>query len=219
MNGAMNDFCKEIADKYDLNIEELNEIWSNMKQFKGVANKTSGQKTRKKSAYVVFSKIERQHILETQPDAKFGEISKMVSQKWKTMSQEEKDKYKENDDAPSVTKPVVSKSKQKSMKELRDLCKEKGLKTSGSKKELMCRLEEAEKSDDESEVVSNLSSPSSVFSMESHALSETIDDDRSISSNKYSKMKLADLKEICKEKKISIKGNKQALIQRLLEFD
>jgi hypothetical protein len=32
-------------------------------------------------------------------------------------------------------------------------------------------------------------------------------------------MKLADLKEICKEKKISIKGNKQALIQRLLEFD
>jgi hypothetical protein len=219
---AMNEFCNEISKKYDIDVEEINSIWINMKQFKGITDySTQQKKKRKTSAYIHFTKAERPNIISENPEAKFGEISKLISQKWKNMSSDEKKVYEEK----SVTDVSPVKTNKKfSVKQLRELCKKKGLDHSGTKIELLRRLDEDDdESSSHSDSISSIHSKSSMGSLKSSdsticsndTTNKTIKSD--VSLTKYSKMKLCDIKNICKEKKISTKGNKQELIQRLLE--
>ena len=57
------------------------------------AKKDNNEK-RKPTAYAIFMKSVRSSIKNDNPDASFGEISKIVGEKWKMLSDDEKNQYK-----------------------------------------------------------------------------------------------------------------------------
>ena len=191
IDASVADFCEAIATRFDIDKTELLEMWTKTNGGSGV------KKTKKRSAYVSFSVQIRPVVIQENPDLKFGDISREISARWKALSAEEKAKYASTDvpDAPEAgpkapfkTKkgPVAAKSKKAlpddspqnyskmKIKELRDLCKEKGLKTSGNKMELIERLVgpvednvEDHDDDDKSESdESGVGTPESILSLE-----------------------------------------------------
>ncbi len=86
-------YQEEISKKYkNVNMETLKNIWMNL----NIQNPTSSvklDKKKKKSSYQNFFGIARAEIASENPQLKFGEISKLVSQKWKGMTKEEKQTY------------------------------------------------------------------------------------------------------------------------------
>lgn len=58
------------------------------------------------SAYIHFSREYRETMKRENPDASFGTLSKLISQKWAGMTDDEKAKYKEEDEAASTMTKV-----------------------------------------------------------------------------------------------------------------
>ena len=195
IEASVADFCSAIASKYELDKDELVQLWQESVSKK---NKT----VKKRSAYVNYSTKIRSSIIESNPDITFGEISKEISKRWKELSDAEKEKFKENDassDKAQANSVKVSKKNgfgSKKVSELKSLCKDKGLSVNGSKTDLIERL-------------TTSVSPSSSVHSEISSLSD-------LSQENYSDMTLVEIKKICKEKNISSKGNKNELIHRLL---
>ena len=141
IDASILDFCKAVASKYDIDQEELMNMW----------NESSGglstKKPKKRSAYQNFSSFIRPQIKEEYPDIKFGDISKEISKRWKDMDDSEKIKYQ---DAESESKKLVSKENEmvtgyQKMKvvDLKKLCKDRDIKVNGLKKaEIIECLEE-----------------------------------------------------------------------------
>ena len=66
------------------------------KQFNNIQeSKTKQVKKRRKNAYTVFSSKFRSTIKKSNPDKKFGEISKLIGQQWNDLSKDEKNIYRE----------------------------------------------------------------------------------------------------------------------------
>ena len=66
------------------------------------------KKKKPKTAYQHFFAIRREELSATNSQLSFGELSKQVSQQWKTMSVEEKNKYGTTPTClPEVDKPVT----------------------------------------------------------------------------------------------------------------
>ena len=65
---------------------------------KSPAKKASGKKDEKEkkapSAYMNFCKKERAGIVKANPDASFGEIGKLLGEKWRGMTDAQKGKFK-----------------------------------------------------------------------------------------------------------------------------
>lgn len=160
IDASINDFCTTIAEKFDLNVDELLEIWK-----QNVGSSTSKSKTvKKRSAYVNYSMHLRPILLEENPDMTFGEISGETSKRWKQMTADEKLEYQS---AEAICESVETKStkeskpkkksspkKKKSVQkeddpndlsskkvtELKEMCKAKGLAQKGTKADLIERL-------------------------------------------------------------------------------
>lgn len=237
IESAMEEFCKLVSEKYDIKIQDLQEIYEGMNQFKGVS------KTKKRvSAYMIYAKEARVNLLAKNPDLKFGEISKMIAKSWKNLSEDEKEKYKDKIETSKVEVPLVKKK----IAELRKLCKEKHLNTKGSKKELIERLENEDKDSEITENDDDVSIKDDDVSIKDDDNSVKDDDNsvkdddasfkeedamslltsspsssiRSESSVKKKKnntkgMTVTELKKLCKEKGFSTKGNKKELMERL----
>jgi hypothetical protein len=73
---------KDISEQYDIKIQDL------------VKSIPYNNKKYKKNAYTIFSSENRKLIKKENPKKTFGEISKIVGKMWKSIPQEEKDKYK-----------------------------------------------------------------------------------------------------------------------------
>ena len=86
-------YQEEISKKYkNVNMETLKSMWMNL----NIQNSTAPvklDKKKKKSSYQNFFGIARAEITTENPQLKFGEISKLISQKWKGMTNEEKQTY------------------------------------------------------------------------------------------------------------------------------
>ena len=159
IDASINDFCATLAEKFDLNVDELLEIWKQ----NGGSSTTKSKTVKKRSAYVNYSMYLRPILLEENPDMTFGEISGETSKRWKLMSAEEKLEYHSSDggesaetQAPKETKPKKKSSpkKKKSVQkevdpndlsskkvtELKEMCKAQGLAQKGTKAELIERL-------------------------------------------------------------------------------
>lgn len=148
IDASVADFCEAVAVRFDIDKTELLEMWTKTNGGSGA------KKTKKRSAYVSFSVQIRPVVIQENPDLKFGDISREISARWKNLSAEEKAKYASMDvpKAPKAVPKALPKSKKAipddspqnyskmKIKELRDLCKEKGFKTSGNKIELIERL-------------------------------------------------------------------------------
>eukprot|EP00210_Caulerpa_lentillifera_P005835 g5579.t1 len=96
----------EPDDASKATMSTLKRSYSATKKSKGPTEKepTKKQKKKKKdknapkknlSAYVFFSKYVRSSIKEENPDITFGEVGKVIGEKWKALPAEEKTKYQE----------------------------------------------------------------------------------------------------------------------------
>lgn len=235
IDASIDDFCSTIATKYDLDKEELVKLWHE----NGGSKKSKTIK--KRSAYVNYSTYIRSVILEENPEITFGEISKETSKRWKLLSEEEKEQYKSND-SESVNAQVAPKKQKagktakdgndlgsKKVAELKAMCKEKGLPVKGTKQELIDRLSEKPSSTEvNSDAESSVGSPTaSENGTDISSLSEASEQDGEHENESdaeeeekpevnYSDMTLVKLRELCKEKGIPTKGNKNELIHRLM---
>lgn len=259
IDASVADFCDTIATRFDIDKTELLEMWTKTNGGSGA------KKTKKRSAYVSFSVQIRPVVIQENPDLKFGEISKEISARWKALSVEEKAKYASMEEkaavSPQASPKAAKKTKKASTKpkkadaspmenvpalpdghfskmkiqELRDLCKEKGFKTSGNKMELIERLigpvgeNMEEDSGDDGE--SGMGTPESILSShESEAGVENSpqnvvespnndadESEEEIDDEDLDNMKLGELKELCKSRGLEAKGSKKELIARLLE--
>ena len=87
INKNVEQFLGEVASKYNLNKEELMDVW---KEHQGVKAKPK----RKPNAYVIFSSHHRAGIKEDHPGLKMTEITKKLSEMWGALTQEEKNQWK-----------------------------------------------------------------------------------------------------------------------------
>ena len=291
IDSSIGDFCQQIALKYDLNTLELMEMWHQSNS----VNKKKG--TKKRSPYQNYAAYLRPLLIEKNPDITFGEISGETSRRWKEFTAEQKAQYKtdqgatevvvdlevkeknsvESNDPKPKAKPAKKSKKEskdtkslesKKLPELKEMCKEHGLTTTGKKQELIDRLKNREKqlspveansdtesmmdndSDNDSEniVEDNQSERDpqdepedleqqeetenangiSPISMTDLVSLKELDDDASQNDTdedetqqqqpvqvNYSDMTLAQIKDLCKQRGVSSKGNKTELIHRL----
>lgn len=276
IDSSIGDFCQQIATKYDLSKDELIEMWHQSNS----VNKKKG--TKKRSPYQNYAAYLRPLLIEKNPDITFGEISGETSRRWKEFTPEQKAQYKstearENEiPVPNVAVLVEPKEKKvpkesksrpvkkannslecKKLPELKEMCKEHGLTTTGKKQDLIDRLKnvnreehlspvvalsDAEDSDndshndndndndndsdndnavmdDQQELVNGISPISmnglvSLQEMDDES-DETQEPEEKPAQVNYSEMTLAQIKELCKERGVSSKGNKTELIHRL----
>ena len=87
INNNIEHFLHEVAAKYNLDKDELMTVW---KEQQGVKSKPK----RQPNAYVVFSGHHRPALKEANPGMKMTDITKLLSEMWKKLSQEDKDKWK-----------------------------------------------------------------------------------------------------------------------------
>jgi len=92
-------FIIEVSNKFELNKDELTDMWKNLPAPDEMAPIMKKDKKRKKNkraptAYQNFSNIMRSRLREENPDATFGEISTLLSKQWAGMSADEKAAHK-----------------------------------------------------------------------------------------------------------------------------
>lgn len=172
VDASIQDFCQQIATKFDLNKEELVEMWNTST----LSNKKKAPK--KKSPYQNYSNYLRPILLGENHEMTFGEISKETSKRWKLFTPEQKLQYQLNQtDVDGEPKPSPKKSDKKQVKkqdkktsddssldkkklsELKDLCKAKGLSSNGKKQELIERLTDNNPEDENSSPVLDMDDP------------------------------------------------------------
>ena len=86
VNKHVDNLLDIISEKYHLSKDELNEIWE-------TCSKTKTKKNKKLSPWHQFCKVERQKMKKENPHLSFGELSKLIGQKWMSMSDEDKKNY------------------------------------------------------------------------------------------------------------------------------
>jgi hypothetical protein len=85
-------YQKEIHRHYPIvDMNRLKSIWEKLNNGKY----NEGEKKRK-TAYQNYFVVTRKVITDKNPNLKFGEISKIISSQWKTLTAEEKKKYENN---------------------------------------------------------------------------------------------------------------------------
>lgn len=92
------------------------------------------KKDNKKSEYQVFFSIQRNKMIEEDPNISFGEISKKVSVMWKKLTPKEKQRYA---DDPSVGATTRTEYAKMPTPELKKLCKDKNLGKFRKKEEMI----------------------------------------------------------------------------------
>jgi|TARA_Y100000992_G_scaffold287909_1_gene241131 hypothetical protein len=89
-----------------VNAETLDRLWQGV--IRKEVRPTDAKKKKPKTAYQHFFAMRREELSTTNAQLSFGELSKQVSQQWKTMSVEEKNKYGTPAVIPlDVEKPVT----------------------------------------------------------------------------------------------------------------
>jgi len=119
------EFSAQIASKYNLDVNELNQLWKTIVG-QGTSNgltrpsrrvKAQGAtgnvapKPKKISAYIQYSKLTRSEVKQEFPTMKPTDVTKEIARRWRLLTIEEKNKYKD-DDVPivEVVLPVLSPS-------------------------------------------------------------------------------------------------------------
>lgn len=89
-----------IAERFDINREELDELWKETQKKK--FNKTKRNRRAKKntvpSAYILFCNDERPKIKEEQPDLSFPDVARELGRRWKQANEKVKSHYKNQHD-------------------------------------------------------------------------------------------------------------------------
>jgi hypothetical protein len=79
-------FTSEISEKFGMNQDELLEMWTSVSKMKIKTNPSKIEKKKTKSPWLQFCKDQRTIIKKENPKLPFGDISKLIGKKWKTMT-------------------------------------------------------------------------------------------------------------------------------------
>lgn len=93
MNPFLKYLLKDISEKFNIPLEQLNEEY--LSKIK-VKKKRNTNKKGRMTSYAMFLRDDNiiNQIKERYPDKKFGEYSKIKGEVWKTMSSKDKEIYK-----------------------------------------------------------------------------------------------------------------------------
>lgn len=179
---TMMEYTKAVAEKHGLDQDELVEMW-------GEISKMRMKNAKKKvSPWLQFCKEERIRLKAEFPDMKFGEISKAIGDKWTSMSEEEKELYKEK---CRMEQPVQEPKPKKTKKAK----KNEDTALNGAVAGGMTRVEGG------GEMTEG---------------GEGGDDVPKWTRDNLRKMKISDLRKLCEDVKLSRTGKKDDIIDRLL---
>lgn len=196
----IDEFTKMVAEKHGLDQNELLEMWENVSKMK-MSNGAG-----RINPWLQFCKEERIRLKQENPTMPFGEISKIIGKLWSDMSDDEKSEYKtkfyEQGQTQTSTRPKKVK-KTKKTKKPKKKAEEEDSSTEGEEEdnqethgvETMMENEE-----EEEPVVNETTISPSLWTMEN-----------------LKKMKIADLRKMCSEIKLSKTGKKEVIIERLLD--
>tara|TARA_Y100000996_G_scaffold282151_1_gene222680 strand:- start:1293 stop:1946 length:654 start_codon:yes stop_codon:yes gene_type:complete len=128
MNNAINEYASQIATKFNINQDELVQLWNNMndspvkglKKPKKVKKKSKGKK--KKSGFILYSMENRDKLKAENPEMKFTDISKLLGKNWKSLTDEEKEVFNKRAREEEPSDDISMQS----ITTLRKMCKEKG---------------------------------------------------------------------------------------------
>jgi hypothetical protein len=221
VDATVEEFCRRVAEKYDhLDVEEMMTLWKETAK----APKKKSDKPKKKTAYMNFSQTVRAEMKTANPEVTFGEISKEVSRRWKELSAEQKLSWTpsvemettesgEETGASPTASPIVPEAKASPEEETtskKTKSKTKALspaKTTSTKTKSKALLET--KTTPKKPWSPPAVSPSPV------KLATPL---KKTKVSSPAKMKLAELKKLCKDKGLSIKGLKtREELEELLE--
>lgn len=92
-------FMDTVAERYDINREELTELWkeTQKKKFKK-DKKNKDKKSTVPSAYILFGKDERPKVMAENPDMNFVDVGRELGRRWRNASDKVKEYYKEKHD-------------------------------------------------------------------------------------------------------------------------
>jgi hypothetical protein len=175
IDASIQDFCKTISTKYNVNEKELYEIWCSTN------DENVSKKPKKKSGYVEFQIKIRPQVKEEMPHLNFGEISKEISKRWKALSTEEKNQYKDK----KMEDNESSDFHKMNLKQLRNLCKQKGIQSIGNKAKLIDFLNEQKEAESElgEQLGSDIGTPHSILSIQTPKNIESTNSVNTVDSN------------------------------------
>lgn len=224
---SLEEYTRLIAERFDLDQESLLEMWNNLTKMR-VRPKNA---PKKRSAYQCFCEEQRSILKKQNPDISFGEVSKITSNRWKALTEKEKDKYKHiahNKMPTPKDKPLVEMSKS----QLLEKALQMGIKIAKSKpKEFIIKsIQDAENKDkdhdgeesggetDETESITCASSAEGASPSDVSALIEEEEEEEDDVDHVaiYKKMTCSELVQLCKSKGLATSGSKEVLIRRLI---
>ncbi|KAJ7000859.1 FACT complex subunit SSRP1 [Populus alba x Populus x berolinensis] len=94
-NPGKKDFKREVSSSKAVTKRKSRDGEESQKKRKPKKKKDPNAPKRSKSAYVIFSQMERENVKKSNPGIVFGEITKALADKWNAMSAEEKEPYEE----------------------------------------------------------------------------------------------------------------------------
>jgi len=177
------EFCRLLAEKHSLSEEELLDTWKTVAGAPATnKNKKGEKKPRKSSAWQNFAKATRPLVKTEMPDLTFGEMSSEIGRRWRLLSDKEKAQYASKATTPKpLGLPVAT--------EIRS-----PVETTPSIKNTPVAI------------ASPVKSPSPLKTKpkkkQGKKKVEEIDEEAS----PYEKMSVKELKAVCKEKGLTIKG-------------
>lgn len=213
-------FVAEIESKFGVSKKDLMEIWVDVSKMK-IKNKNKTL-----SPWLQFCKDQRIIIKQNNPTVSFGEISKMIGEKWSTMTKEEKTSYNKK---PIITSPIVE--EEESVNLLSDEEESVIHNDDESVTETHNDDELLDTDHEQTKIVETYVDEETMIA-ETHVdeeetmIAETHNDEMNCVSEKlkgYSetdlkKMKTSQLKDMCKILLLSKTGKKEEVVDRLLKY-
>jgi len=215
VDATVEEFCRRVAEKYDtMDVEEMMALWKETAK----APKRKSDKPKKKTAYMNFSQTVRAEMKTANAEVTFGEISKEVSRRWKELSPEEKLSWTPSVEVDASSAPSSPTAAPEALPEETTPKKTKSKAVSPGKKTTTTTITTTKKSKAVSPTKAGTPkkpwSPPAVSPSPVKAMTPV----KKTKASSPTKMKLAELKKLCKEKGLSIKGLKtREELEELLE--
>ncbi len=186
-------FTKEVSEKYGMPQDEILEMWTTISKMK---IKSVSSSTKKMSPWLQFCKDERIKLKKDQPSLKFGQISKVIGEKWSAMSDEDKKKYESS--VPTTTTNTTEKKNDDDNETTTEVAAA-ALPTKTS-------------------TASSLKKTTTTTNAKKSSISKTpmTTDPAQWTRDHLEKMSISELKELCEGIKLSKTGKKSEIVNRLL---
>lgn len=201
-------FTKEVSEKYGMPQDEILEMWTTISKMK---IKSVSSSTKKMSPWLQFCKDERIKLKKDQPSLKFGEISKVIGEKWSAMSDDDKKKYESSVPVITNTTNITKNTNNNTEKNNHDESSNTTEENPSNDVIVPTKTSTTSTSKKTSTTTTNAKKP-----VVSKSPTTTTTDPAQWTRDHLEKMSISELKELCEGIKLSKTGKKSEIVNRLL---